>query len=227
MIKRILIELERHAPFTIVGALLGIVFMFLFKGLPYELSHKVFYILHPAHVLLSAIVTASMYKLFQTRHNGGQYHFLMLLFIGYVGSVGLGTLSDSLMPFLGETLLGLPHAKAHIGFIEEWQLVNSMAIVGVLIAHFWPTTKFPHAGHVFLSTWASLFHIMMATGTDVGWAIYSLLGLFLFLSVWLPCCFGDIIFPLLFAKGNFEEASHLTHCSCPGTKKQTEDNAKS
>ena len=51
-----------------------------------------------------------------------------------------------------------------------------------------------------LSTWASLFYIPMALGPDVGVAVVILVGVFLFLAVWVPCCTSDIVFPLLFSK---------------------------
>jgi hypothetical protein len=97
-------------------------------------------------------------------------------------------------------MLDMPNRGPHIGFIEKWWLVNPLAILGIAIAYFWPTTKFPHAGHVLLSTWASLFHIIMATGETLSWLSYIIVFLFLFLAVWIPCCVSDIVFPLLFVK---------------------------
>ena len=126
---------------------------------------------------------------------------LALVLVGYVGSIGIATLSDSLLPFAGEILLQLPNPGLHIGFIEKWWLVNPLAFLGIAIAYWRPTTKFPHAGHVLLSTWASAFHIIMALGDTVSWITLLIIGLFLFLSVWLPCCLSDIIFPLLFVSG--------------------------
>jgi len=84
----------------------------------------------------------------------------------------------------------------HLGFIEEWYLVNPAAILGVLIALWRPRTKFPHAGHILISTWASSFHILMNTHREL--SVLLLLGVFvvLFIAVWLPCCFSDIIFPM-------------------------------
>ena len=99
----------------------------------------------------------------------------------------------------GEWLLGLPHRGLHLGFIEKWWLVNPLALGGIALALLWPHTKLPHAGHVLLSTWASLFHITMALGNEVSFAEGLLIGTFLFLSVWMPCCTSDIVFPLLFA----------------------------
>ncbi|MCK5559009.1 MAG: hypothetical protein KAJ51_00385, partial [Thermoplasmata archaeon] len=76
------------------------------------------------------------------------------------------------------------------------------AILGIFVAYFWPKTRFPHAGHVFLSTWASLFHMTMALSGRVAPLGIIVISLFLFLAVWIPCCTSDIVFPLLFTKGN-------------------------
>ena len=104
------------------------------------------------------------------------------------------------IPYLGETLLGLPNKGFHIGFIEKWWLVNPLALGGILIGYFRPTTKFPHGGHVMISTWASLFHVVMALVGSISWVNLFVIFVFLFLAVWLPCCVSDIIFPLLFAR---------------------------
>lgn len=190
----ILAELKTHAPFTLFGALTGIVLMVLFKSIEHQTSQRVFYILHPAHVVLSAMVTASMFELHTKRRR-----FLVVLLVGYFGSLGIATVSDSLIPYFGELMLGL-EAHSHIGFIEGWYIVNPAAVLGVLIAYFWPKTRFPHSGHVLLSTWASLFHILMTTGGQITlWKAMGSFG-FLFLAVWLPCCVSDIVFPLLFIK---------------------------
>jgi hypothetical protein len=109
-------------------------------------------------------------------------------------------MSDSIIPYLGEVMLKMPNRGIHIGFIEKWYLVNPLAVLGVFIAYLRPTTRFPHAGHVLLSTWASLFHIIMSIGESLHWLVYVVIFLFLFIAVWLPCCLSDIIFPLLFVK---------------------------
>jgi len=212
----ILKELESHSPFTLFGAFTGIVCMLLFKNLEHETSRRIFYVLHPGHVLLSAIVTASMFKFHSKRSK-----IIAVLLVGFFGSLGIGTLSDSLIPYVGEVLLGMriethahEHAgfaeQAHIGFIEGWYIVIPAAIAGVLIALFKPRTKVPHAGHVLLSTWASSFHMLMAMGGQL--SVLKAVGSFgfLFLAVLLPCCFSDIVFPLLFVKSS-DDLSHIHH----------------
>ena len=200
MFKQVSKELKNHAPFTIFGAITGIIIMIFFHNLPSKTSYNIFYILHPIHVLLSAMVTASMYKLYKYGGAKGKSKLWILLVIGYFGSIGIATISDSIIPYLGEMLLGLPHREIHFGFIEKWWLVNPVAIIGIAIAYLRPTTRFPHFGHVLLSTWASLFHIIMATGQTLNWFSYLVVFFFLFIAVWLPCCVSDIVFPLLFVK---------------------------
>jgi len=94
----------------------------------------------------------------------------------------------------------MPNRGVHIGFIEKWWLVNPLAIIGAIVAYSWPRTKLPHAGHVLLSTWASLFHILMAKGENTSLLLYVAVSFFLFLAVWIPCCVSDIVFPLLFVR---------------------------
>jgi hypothetical protein len=204
MFRKISKELKNHAPFTFFGAFTGIILMVLFQRTPPHTSYTIFYILHPLHVLLSALVTSSIFKIHRYKNRGGGYIVLVLLVIGYTGSIGIATLSDSIIPFLAESMLNLPKREIHIGFIEKWWLVNPLAFMGIAISCFRPTTKFPHAGHVLLSTWASLFHMIMALGGGLNVVSYIGIFLFLFLAVWIPCCVSDIVFPLLFVKETTE-----------------------
>ncbi len=216
--KHIFVELKGHAPFTILGAAAGVFFMLLFKGLQQSDSATLFSIFHPAHVLLSAMVTASLFELHRHKKN-----FLAILIVGYIGSIGVATLSDSVIPYLGEQVLGLGipayheagednlaefeqqgRPAIHLGFIEEWYIVNPAAILGVLIAYFLPRTKFPHAGHVLLSTWASSSHILMNTHCEITGAVIIGMFVVLFVAVWIPCCISDIVFPLLFVKSDLK-----------------------
>ena len=198
MVGPIFYELKKHAPFTLLGALLGIFFMVAGRNMPYEVEYKAFYIFHPIHVLLSALVTASMYRNYKCSVDRKQCSLPALLVVGFVGSIGIATLSDSVLPYLGELLLGMKHAEAHIGFIEHPWLIFSLAGIGIMIAYYKPHTHFTHAGHVLISTWASLFHVMMAAGSDISALLYVGIFFFLFLAVWVPCCVSDIVFPLLF-----------------------------
>ena len=196
MIAKIIHELKHHAPFTALGTLSGILLMLVIAILrvPRSSTDTMFWFLHPGHVLLSALVTAALYR----RNTGAG--FIATFAIGYVGSVGIATLSDSVIPFVGEWLLNMPNKGIHIGFIEKWWLVNPLVVFGIIVAFFWPRTHIPHAGHVLLSTWASLFHMTMALGDQITLMEMLVIPIFLFLAVWIPCCTSDIGFPLLFVK---------------------------
>ena len=250
---RILTELKNHAPFTLFGTATGLVCMLLFRNVGSDINHRLFQVFHPGHVLLSAIVTASLYKLYESKAS-----FLKILLVGYIGSIGVATLSDCVLPFFGESFLGVAipvhadlhehdevsihdheveqdthshdehvhdengseselsrktpgiRARLHLGFIEDWYLVNPAALFGILIAYFWPRTRFPHAGHVLISIWASSFHVLMNTHREL--TAVMLVGIFvvLFIAVWLPCCISDIVFPLLFVSSerDLSDAHH-------------------
>ncbi|MFH1062233.1 MAG: hypothetical protein V1747_05015 [Candidatus Omnitrophota bacterium] len=200
LFKEIVKELKEHAPMTLSGAIIGIILVFFLHKISYQSAENLFYICHPGHVLLSALTTAAMYKRYQCPADKKKCNPLFILLVGYVGSIGVATVSDSVIPFFGEKLLNMPHSHLHAGFIERPLLINSMALLGIIIAYFNPTTKFPHLGHVLLSTFASMFHILMAKETSINIIIYIPIMVFLFLSVWIPCCFSDIVFPLLFVK---------------------------
>uniref|UniRef100_A9A767 Uncharacterized protein n=1 Tax=Methanococcus maripaludis (strain C6 / ATCC BAA-1332) TaxID=444158 RepID=A9A767_METM6 len=198
MINQIIKELREHMPFTVLGAIFGIVLLIIFNGISFSESYSIFYTLHPIHVFLSAFTTTSMYKLYKKGSSKSLNGFLTLFLIGYAGSLIIATISDSLIPYIGEILLDLPNRGAHIGFIEEFWLVNSLAVLGIVSAYFKPFTKIPHSGHVFLSTAASLFHIIMALGSELSFLMYFEIFIFLFIAVWVPCCTSDIVFPLIF-----------------------------
>ncbi len=210
MWQRIIHELKEHSPFTMFGALTGIILMMVFRNMSYEAAHTLFYVFHPLHVCLSAIVTTALYRKYIAGEKPSIKMFLKVLAVGYVGSVIIGTISDSIIPFWGEVVLNMPDRHVHIGFIEKWWLINPLALIFIVFAYNRPVTKLPHAGHVLISTWASLFHMMMASGHEHPVSYFSIF-IFLFLAVWLPCCFSDIVFPLLFVKKG-DSPDSCSHC---------------
>jgi len=207
MIREIIRELKLHAPFTVMGAVSGILLILFISAanVPRSVSETLFWTLHPIHVLLSALVTSAIYKLHTCPRVGikclkGGCNLWALTIIGYLGSVGIATLSDCLIPYVAEFLLNMPHRAMHLGFIEKWWLINPLALLGIAIGYAWPRTHFPHFGHVFLSTWASVFHVMMAMAAPLNLLTAAVISVFLFLAVWVPCCASDIVFPLMWIK---------------------------
>jgi len=202
--RRIAFELLRHIPFTAAGAVTGIIIMVIIVlgNVPASISQTVFYTLHPIHIILSAMVTTAMYQ----RYSRGKIWAAIL--IGYTGSISIATLSDAVIPYLGGALLNI-EIEFHIPFIEtekfpligmaKWQLVNSAALAGIALGYWKQVTRFPHYGHVLLSTWASLFYFT-AFGIAQWIPLLGFVFLFLVLAVWIPCCLSDIVFPLLFTR---------------------------
>ena len=101
MTRRIVNELVEHAPFTAIGAVAGIIIIFImvFGNVPSQISQAIFYTLHPLHVALSAIATTAMYR----KYGNGKVWAAIL--IGYTGSLGIATISDAIIPYLGGAVL--------------------------------------------------------------------------------------------------------------------------
>jgi hypothetical protein len=225
--RHIVAELKGHVPFTVVGAVLGIVFMLVFSRLGGVEGRTLFSVFHPGHVILSALVTASMFRL-----HAAKKRFVLVLLVGYFGSIGIATLSDIVIPHIGGYVLGLhvpthsevhdhgpgdsdeshgseavehdEHEGIHLGFIEDWYIVNPAALLGILFAYFLPRTKFPHAAHVLISTWASSSYLLMNMPSEVTAGVAAGIFATLFISIWVPCCVSDILFPLLFVRSDLE-----------------------
>jgi hypothetical protein len=209
MFKRIALELAHHAPFTAIGAVTGIIAMAAISLLNTSMpvSEALFYIFHPLHVLFSALVTTAIYRRYKNSR------LWLVVIIGYIGSVGIATLSDAIIPYLEGSSLQIAMGF-HLPFLEtekmpfigapKWLMVNGAAVIGIAIGCLRPKTQFPHMGHVLLSTWASLFGFT-AFGTADWLPLLPIILVFLFLAVWIPCCVSDIVFPLLWVGG---ESAH-------------------
>jgi type III secretory pathway component EscS len=204
MLRHITLELAEHTPFTIVGAVIGIIIMVIIQlaNTPGDVSEALFYTFHPLHIVFSALVTTALY-----RKQKGSRPWLIII-VGYTGSIGIATLSDAIIPYLGGNALNIA-MEFHLPFLEteimpyigipEWIIVNAAAVIGIAIGYFKPATKLPHMGHVLLSTWASLFSFT-AFGVADWIPVLPFVFLFLFFAVWLPCCVSDIIYPLLWVR---------------------------
>ncbi|HOO76732.1 MAG TPA: hypothetical protein PLI51_05265 [bacterium] len=201
----VLLELRKHLKFTFSGALVGVALMILvqhvFPGaLNRERAAHLFEFAHPLHVFLSAIVTATLYHNYTCYRGCRIWGAAAVILVGYFGSIGIATLSDCIVPYWGELLLGFKDAHAHLGIVEMPLVINLAALAGIAVAYFSRSTHFPHAGHVLLSTAASLFHIIRAHPQAMTPIQNVGVVFFLLLAVWIPCCLSDIVFPMLFVR---------------------------
>lgn len=213
MLRGMAVELKSHAPFTLLGALSGIVLMaiLLLSKVPPENLKPIFESFHAVHILLSAIVTTALYRRYRSGLVGA-------VLVGFTGAVGVATLSDIIFPHHGGALLlaltGSEQTMHHIhlSFIHEWWIINPVALLGVAFGLARPRTKLPHAGHVLLSTWASLFYLVSHAEMGTRWLPRTPLVLVvLFAAVWLPCCVSDIMWPMVLVGKHPDEIAEEEH----------------
>lgn len=213
MLKRIGRELWHHIPFTAIGAVVGIAAMFIIVKVDAAQNtlEAMFYTFHPLHLLLSAIVTTSLY----VKNKRGP--LWLALIICYAGPVVIGTLSDAIIPYIEGSTVNLAisfeipfiatEKMPYLG-IPEWIPVNAAVIIGIAIGMLKPNTRLPHMSHILISTLASLLYFT-SFGTADWLPLLPLFLLFLFVAVWIPCCFSDIVFPLLWS--NKDQSSEHVH----------------
>jgi hypothetical protein len=202
-LKELTHELKHHLPFTAIAtvlAFLGIgIIYFLKGGITFSEFEELFHFAHPAHVLVSAMASGAMFYKYKRK-------VLPTIVVGITGAIIIGSLSDVIFPYLGGTLLGL-NLSFHLPIVEETLIILSVALLGSVLGITLKITKIPHLLHVFISVFASLFYILAFSSIITPLTI--IISFFIILiSVIIPCCTSDIIFPFFFL-GN-----KIKHCSC-------------
>ncbi len=191
----ILQELKEHFPFTLTASLLAGVLVTILYLVNREyfvgVVSGLFGIMHPAHVLVSAMATAAIYW----KYNKS---VVKTILIGIGGAILIGSLSDVLFPWVFGNLFSL-HTHFHLPIIEKPILIIGVALIGSLAGMCLGLFRFSHSVHVFLSIFASLFYLL-AFSIEMNVFAVLLISLLVFLAVYIPCCISDIVFPMLFAK---------------------------
>ena len=199
--KHILTELIHHIPFSVFGVMLGLLMMGVLTFIAdisgheqdlTEASMELYHVFHPSHILLSAVASTAMFM----KHDG---QIPKAVAVGFLGSLALCSLSDSIFPFLGGLLIG-GDMHFHVDILEHPGLVLPFAVVGTAAGlaaprSFEKATEYSHSMHVFVSAVASILYLL-AFGLE-HWT-HALGGVFVVtvVAVMLPCCLSDIIFPL-------------------------------
>lgn len=205
-VTRIVRELIHHLPYSAVGVAAALGFLLALEKVGWRGDAEgSFHIMHPAHIFLSALVTTAMFWKYERK-------FFRALLIGLLGTLPICVVSDIAIPYLGGLLLGTP-VVFHLCVVEEPWLVFPASVVGVLCGMFFlkwveRITEFGHLSHVLVSSLASLFYLISFDVTLWGGSI-SLVFAITLLAVWLPCCLSDIVFPLVFVRG---EPPHIPCC---------------
>lgn len=207
-------ELMEHLPYSIFGTIVGMLLAGivtiggrLAEALPEtmeEVCHSIFHIFHPVHMLLSATATTAMFYRREQRT-------LKAAAVGLVGAVGVCGISDVIMPYLsGVLLFSRETAHGHHAMHFHWCVVEHpwvvlpFAAAGIAIGltaarYIQKTTFYSHSAHVLVSSAASIFYLIGYGLTDwishMGYVLVVITA-----AVIIPCCFSDILFPLLVAK---------------------------
>ncbi len=197
----ILIELGHHLPYTIFGVAIGLMLMGILTffasliGAEEKLPHasmELFHVSHASHILFSAVATTAMFWKHEKRIDKA-------LLIGFLGSIGICALSDSIFPTIGGTLLGV-HMRMHICILEHPFMILPFAAVGVMAGFLVPgaiekSTEYSHSVHVLFSSISAILYMI---GFGMHEWVHMLGGIFLVtvVSVMLPCCMSGIVFPL-------------------------------
>jgi len=191
-IKKILKELKEHSPFTFFASLIAILLIIAIKFyFSKDIPQGLFQIIHPMHVFVSALVSAAVFYKYKK-------NILSALLVGVSISIGVGTISDVLIPWLGGIAFNFD-TLLHIPLIEETFLIVSTAIIGSILGIITRITKEPHFLHVFLSVFASLFYLTNFS-QDITYVGFLLAIFIVFIAVIIPCCISDVILPVLLAK---------------------------
>ncbi len=190
--SRILEELREHIPFTFLATLAAVILVIIVrlitvKGINLE-SFQTFHILH---VFISAITSSAIFYKYKKNK------FFSIL-IGVTAAVLIGTISDVLIPFLGGNILFL-QTSLYLPIIKKPFLIIIPALIGSLAGMVFTKTKISHFIHIFVSVFASLFYLI-SFSQEISLLQMISATLITFIAVLVPCCAGDIIYPLLFLK---------------------------
>lgn len=202
-LHHIIVELGAHLPYSIFGVVIGIIILGILtfftiilgsESLLPKASRELFHVLHPVHILLSAIATTAMFWKYEKS-------FVKSLIIGFAGSILICGLSDILLPYLGGKIMQ-KDMYLHLCILEHPNIIIPFAVIGVSVGFLVPgaiekSTEFSHSMHVLVSSMASILYLISFGITE--W-MHMIGGIFLItiVAVMLPCCASDIVFPLAF-----------------------------
>ncbi len=214
-LQYIVTELGHHLPYTIFGVSMGLMLMGIFtflailmrsEDLLSSASLEMFHVSHSSHVLFSAVATTAMFW----KH---ERTVLKALVVGFLGSIGICALSDSIFPSIGGRFLGV-QMPIHICVVQHPEMILPFAGVGVLAGFLIPgaiekSTEYSHSVHVLFS---SLSCILYLIGFGLQEWIHSLGSVFLIsvISVMIPCCLSGIAFPLACARHHCKHGEDIS-----------------
>ena len=192
-------ELKHHLPFTSLATLFAIIVTLIVIIYSISINEIVFESFHVIHLIASSIVSAAI---FYKYNKNPVYAF----FVGVFGAIIIGSLSDIIFPWLGSIIFGLD-THFHLPLIEMPLIIFLTSGIGSLIGILTLKTKIPHIFHVGISVFASLFYLLTYT-SQINLLFFFLSFLIVLISVIIPCCISDILFPFFFL------GKKIKNCNC-------------
>ncbi len=229
-------ELVRHLPYTATSAICGLALIAVARlTVPVGIAtfgallSRLFHVLHPLHMLFSSAATSAVYFRYRPSPVGAWV-------VGLLAGIGVCTVSDALLPFAGAQALGLA-PELHLCLMEHWHLSVLAAGLGagsgiLWIARTGKPTYLPHSAHVLVSSMASVTYL--TSYSTWKWSVHILgLALVATVAVLVPCCFSDVVLPVLAAGAGGDQITNVTKTSSsarparnrrPGSRKGAKPN---
>lgn len=201
-VDRSMHELKHHLPLTITAVIFSTILVIIFKDNLFNRAKFIFEYSHFIHLFISSIVPSAMFYKYKK-------DFSKAIILGIISAILMGSISDVIFPYFAMLLLGIK-TEFHLPLFENTLLVLSIVISGSIIGVVSKRTKIPHFMHIFISVFASLFYIVTFTSYPTNY-LFIFSSIIVFISVIIPCCLSDIIFPVIFLEKEIKKCKICEH----------------
>lgn len=210
-------ELVCHTPYAIFSVAFCLIILsfisFAFLGnlntpVFYKGSRMLFHCFHFMHLIFAG--TGVLITFFRFSKN-----IFKGIIVGALTTITFCTLSDSILPYIGGTIMGVK-MHFHLCFISELKNVLPFLCIGLLNGiimsrHHASRQTFysvsSHFIHIFISSLASSFYLVSHGFVD--W--YHNIGfvfVFLIIATVIPCTLSDVVVPMALAKADKKHEKH-------------------
>lgn len=206
-------ELLCHLPYAIFSVAFGLTILsfvtYFSFGDSVEIAQKkadiLFHSFHFMHIIFAA--TGTLITFFRFSKN-----IVKAVLLGIFSPMIFCTLSDSILPYIGGKLLGIP-MHFHLCFVTELPNILPFLFVGIINGFVmsrhngsrqWLYAISSHATHIVVSSLASIFYLV-AHGATEWYRIIGAIFVFLIFAVVVPCTLSDVVAPILFARAGNKE----------------------
>jgi hypothetical protein len=213
--KRSIIKKEvlEHVRFTLISLAAAILIIIIFRAsLADKFTESLFEKFHFTHLFFAAFTPVAIYYIYSK-------NVLRSAAIGIVSSAIGCTVSDSIFPYLGGSLLGY-NMNLHICLINEPYYAIPSLLIGALLGFtvtkfFRKVTHFTHFMHSFIASLTSLIYLL-AFGASFELSVQLVfIVIILLISVVVPCLATDVAVPGLFISNtSFNEIMHFHNEHC-------------